>query len=96
VFDMKAGAVQGLSALGALAEHSELDGVDLLFAAGQDVGSPARGLVEALASGAVAALVLERSAPGGALKVARKGVDTSWWRAGPLTPGSNRRAASTR
>ena len=79
-FDMKAGLVQALFAL------AELDGsglahpeVVLLVTADEEIGSPAgRALVEAAAHGARAVLVLEASAPGGALKVARKGVSNYW------------------
>ena len=79
-FDMKAGLVQALFAL------AELDGsgwphpeVVLLVTADEEIGSPAgRALVEAAAQGARAVLVLEASAPGGALKVARKGVSNYW------------------
>ena len=79
-FDMKAGLVQALFAM------AELDGsglphpeVVLLVTADEEIGSPAgRALVEAAAQGASAVLVLEASAPGGALKVARKGVGNYW------------------
>lgn len=70
VFDMKAGIVQGVFAAGAT--HGPLT---LLLTADEEVGSPAsRSLVEREARGARAALVLEPSGEGGALKVARKGV----------------------
>ena len=72
VFDMKAGIVQGLHAL---ARVDRRDGVVLLLTADEEVGSPtSRQLIEDTARGARAALVLEPSAPGGALKTARKGV----------------------
>ena len=79
-FDMKAGLVQALFALAALdgsgLAHPE---VVLLVTADEEIGSPAgRALVEAAAHGARAVLVLEASAPGGALKVARKGVGNYW------------------
>ena len=79
-FDMKAGLVQALFALAELAAsglpHPE---VVLLVTADEEIGSPAgRALVEAAARGASAVLVLEAAAPGGALKVARKGVGNYW------------------
>jgi glutamate carboxypeptidase len=74
VFDMKGGIVQAIHALALL---DDLDGVELLITADEEVGSKAsRQLIEerALACGAV--LVLEPSADGGALKTARKGTGT--------------------
>ena len=69
-FDMKAGLVQGISALARL---DDLTGVAFLVTTDEEVGSPtSRALVEATARGARAALVLEPSAAG-ALKSARKG-----------------------
>src|ERR1700733_11682808 len=71
-FDMKAGLVL---ALHALAELGAPGGVTLLVSGGEELGSPtSRGLIEAEAAGCRAALVLEASADGGALKTARKGV----------------------
>jgi len=74
-FDMKAGLVQGLFALASLDDR---DGVTLLATSDEEIGSvTSRELIEAEASSALAALVLEPSAgPDGALKVARKGVAT--------------------
>ncbi len=74
VFDMKAGIVLAVHALSLL---DDLDGVELLITADEEVGSKAsRALIEerALACGAV--LVMEPSADGGALKTARKGTGT--------------------
>jgi glutamate carboxypeptidase len=74
VFDMKAGIVQAVHALSLL---DDLDGVELLITADEEVGSKtSRALIEerALACGAV--LVLEPSADGGALKTGRKGTGT--------------------
>jgi glutamate carboxypeptidase len=74
VFDMKAGIVQAIHALTLL---DDLDGVELLITADEEVGSKtSRALIEerALACGAV--LVMEPSADGGALKTARKGTGT--------------------
>jgi glutamate carboxypeptidase len=52
-----------------------LGGVTLLVTGDEELGSPtSRGLIEAEAAGCRAALVLEASADGGALKAARKGV----------------------
>jgi glutamate carboxypeptidase len=71
VFDMKAGIVQGFAALEAL---PDLDGVAVVLTADEEVGSvTSQALVEDVARGARAALVLEPSADG-AVKVARKGV----------------------
>jgi glutamate carboxypeptidase len=71
-FDMKSGLVLGLHALASL---DDLDGVTLLVNSDEETGSlSSRALVEETAQGARAALVLEPSATGGALKTARKGV----------------------
>jgi glutamate carboxypeptidase len=71
-FDMKAGLVLALHALAVLGVP---DGVTLLVTGDEELGSPSsRGLIEAEAAGGRAALVLEASADGGALKTARKGV----------------------
>ena len=79
-FDMKAGLVQALFALAELTRSGlPHPPVILLVTADEEIGSPAgRALVEAAADGAAAVLVLEPSAPGGALKVARKGVGNYW------------------
>jgi glutamate carboxypeptidase len=69
-FDMKAGIVQLAHALGTL---DNLTGVGVLLTADEETGSlTSRSLIEDLAAGAQAALVLEPSA-GGAVKNARKG-----------------------
>ncbi|MBP2335439.1 glutamate carboxypeptidase [Saccharothrix coeruleofusca] len=71
-FDMKAGLVLAMHALAALPDRS---GVTLLVTGDEEIGSPtSRALVEAEAAGCAAALVLEASAGGGALKLERKGV----------------------
>jgi glutamate carboxypeptidase len=71
-FDMKAGLVLALHALAVLGVP---DGVTLLVTGDEELGSPSsRALIEAEAAGCRAALVLEASADGGALKTARKGV----------------------
>ncbi|WP_344919657.1 M20/M25/M40 family metallo-hydrolase [Streptosporangium oxazolinicum] len=71
VFDMKAGLVQMFHALAALPSP---DGVCVLVTGDEEVGSPtSRALVEESARGCAAAFVLEASAEGGALKIARKG-----------------------
>jgi glutamate carboxypeptidase len=73
-FDMKAGLTMAFHALAPLLPFAR-GGVTLLVTADEELGSPtSRELVEAEAAGAVAALVLEAPAPGGALKTARKGV----------------------
>ena len=69
VFDMKAGLVM---ALRAVAERSET--AALLVTSDEEVGSPhSRAVIEEVARGAKAVLVLEASS-GGRLKTARKGV----------------------
>ena len=76
-FDMKAGLVLALHALAALRSSAGgvPGGVTLLVTGDEELGSPSsRGLIEAEAAGCQAALVLEASADGGALKTARKGV----------------------
>jgi glutamate carboxypeptidase len=73
-FDMKAGIVQMFHALALLSEAGSPDGVTCVLTSDEELGSQtSRQLIEELASGAVAALVLEPSADGGALKIARKG-----------------------
>jgi glutamate carboxypeptidase len=71
-FDMKAGAVMAMHAIAALPDRA---GVTLLVTGDEEIGSPSsRALIEAEAAGCAAALVLEASADGGALKTERKGV----------------------
>jgi glutamate carboxypeptidase len=74
VFDMKAGIVQAIHGVAALADTSH---VEILLTADEEIGSRAsRSLLEerALACGSV--LVIEPSADGGALKIGRKGTGT--------------------
>ncbi|MHC5797071.1 M20/M25/M40 family metallo-hydrolase [Lacisediminihabitans sp. FW035] len=74
VFDMKAGLVVALHAVASLSP-SERMGVTILVTGDEEIGSPSsRELIEGEARGAAAALVLEASADGGALKIERKGV----------------------
>lgn len=74
-FDMKAGLVMALHALASLARAGAAEGVTLLVTGDEEIGSPSsRTLIEEEARGAEAALVLEASADGGALKTERKGV----------------------
>lgn len=71
-FDMLTGVVMAFHALASL-DHT--DGVTVLLTGDEELGSPSsRGLIEDEARGAEAALVLEASADGGALKIERKGV----------------------
>ncbi|MFD7057576.1 M20 family metallopeptidase [Streptomyces mirabilis] len=71
-FDMKAGLVMAFHAVAALSDPS---GVTVLVTGDEETGLPtSRWLVEEEASGCAAALVLEASADGAALKTARKGV----------------------
>jgi glutamate carboxypeptidase len=83
-FDMKAGLVQAVFGLAALTRSGlPHPPVVLLVTSDEEIGSPAgRALVEAAADGASAVLVLEASAAGGALKVARKGVGNYWLHVG--------------
>ena len=70
-FDMKVGLVMAFHAA------AGLDGVTLLVTGDEELGSPSsRELVEVEARAATAALVLEASAGGGALKTERKGVSS--------------------
>ena len=74
VFDMKAGIVQAIYGLSAIHDSSR---VEVLITADEEVGSEtSRELIEARARATGAVLVLEPSADGGALKIARKGVGT--------------------
>jgi len=74
VFDMKAGIVQAIHGLSAIRDSYH---VEMLITADEEVGSYAsRELIEARARATGAVLVLEPSADGGALKIARKGVGT--------------------
>ena len=74
VFDMKAGIVQAIHAVAALADAS---GVEMLFTADEEVGSAtSRALLEARAAACGNVLVLEPSADGGAVKTGRKGTGT--------------------
>jgi glutamate carboxypeptidase len=74
-FDMKAGVVMALhaaAAAGRLAGRGAA--VTVLITGDEEIGSPSsRALIEQEAAGVRAALVLEPSADGGALKTARKG-----------------------
>jgi glutamate carboxypeptidase len=70
-FDMKAGLVLALRAAAMLDDPS---GVTILVTGDEELGSPSsRGLIEEAAASCLAALVLEASADGGALKTERKG-----------------------
>lgn len=74
VFDMKAGIVQALHGVAALADRSH---VEILLTADEEIGSRAsRDLLEQRARACGAVLVIEPSADGGALKVGRKGTGT--------------------
>jgi glutamate carboxypeptidase len=74
VFDMKAGIVQAIYAVGSMDDHSH---VEILLTADEEIGSHAsRALLEERAQACGAALVLEPSADGGALKIGRKGTGT--------------------
>ncbi|GIH22654.1 glutamate carboxypeptidase [Acrocarpospora phusangensis] len=71
-FDMLAGLVMAIHAVAGLPDRT---GVTLLVTGDEEIGSPSsRALIEEEARRSRAALVLEASADGGALKTARKGV----------------------
>lgn len=71
-FDMKAGIVQLFHAVSLLAERHS---ITVLITGDEEIGSPtSRSLIEAEARRAAAALVLEPSGEGGALKTERKGI----------------------
>lgn len=74
-FDMLTGLVMAIHAAAMLTEsRTKLDGLVLLVTGDEEIGSPtSRALIEETAAGARAVLVLEASAPGGALKSVRKG-----------------------
>lgn len=77
-FDMKCGVAQIFHAVGMLREtggDAVVDGVTILLTSDEELGSPtSRELIEAEAREHRACFVTEASAPGGALKLARKGV----------------------
>ena len=77
-FDMKAGVVMAFHAAAAVQGAGALGdrvSVTILITGDEEIGSPSsRELIEAEAAGCAAALVLEASADGGALKTERKGV----------------------
>lgn len=74
VFDMLGGIVQAVHGLATL---DDLTGVEVLITADEEVGShTSRQLVETRALACEAVLVVEGAAPGGRLKVARKGSGT--------------------
>lgn len=75
-FDMLAGLVMAIHAAAMIGEvdRDGLDGLCLLVTGDEEIGSrTSRALIEETAAQARAVLVLEASAPGGALKVVRKG-----------------------
>ena len=73
-FDMKGGIVQMFHALADVIGTGSPDGVAAVLTSDEETGSQtSRRLIEELAAGTSAALVLEPSADGGALKIARKG-----------------------
>ena len=77
-FDMLVGLVMAFHGLASLGDDPA---VTVLVTGDEEIGSTtSRELIEAEAADCVAALVLEPSADGGALKVRRKG--TSWYRLG--------------
>ncbi len=77
VYDMKGGIAVLLEALGQLKEAGAQPRrpLRILLTCDEEIGShSSRALIEELAAGAAATLVLEPSLPGGAAKTARKGV----------------------
>lgn len=77
-FDMLTGLVMAIHAVALLqAQGARLDGLSLLVSGDEEVGSTtSRDLIVEEAQGAPAVLVLEASADGGAVKLARKGSST--------------------
>jgi glutamate carboxypeptidase len=74
VFDMKAGIVQAVHAVAALADPT---GVEMLWSCDEEIGSvTSRALIEERAVACGTVLVCEPSADGGAVKVGRKGNGT--------------------
>lgn len=74
VFDMKGGIVQAIHAVASLPDRS---GVEFVVSSDEEIGSASsRQLIVERAQACGAALVLEPSADGGALKTARKGTGT--------------------
>src|ERR1051326_1676275 len=74
-FDMKTGVVMGFYAAAEALRASGAGGLTVLITGDEELGSPSsRALIEEAAAGCRAALVLEASADGGALKTERKGV----------------------
>lgn len=74
VFDMKAGIVQAVHAVAALADRSH---VEILLSCDEEIGSrESRALIEERAAACGAVLVIEPSADGGVLKTGRKGTGT--------------------
>jgi glutamate carboxypeptidase len=73
VFDMKAGIVQAVHGIAGLAMHDR-QGVEIIITADEEIGSrDSRSFIEQRARACGAVLVLEPSADGGDLKLARKG-----------------------
>lgn len=79
-FDMKTGIVQILAAIGLLRKEfgdQSVAGVTVLVTSDEEIGSPtSRELIEDEARAHPACLVTEAAAPGGRLKLARKGAST--------------------
>lgn len=74
-YDMKAGLVVAVHALGRLAEDNAMPAVRVLVTSDEEVGSlRSRGIIEAEARRCRRVLVLEPSGPRGAVKTSRKGV----------------------
>ena len=72
-FDMKAGITVAFAAL-SRRRGADLDGITVLVTGDEEIGSPTSAdLIRTEAAGCAAAFVLEASADGGALKIARKG-----------------------
>jgi glutamate carboxypeptidase len=75
VYDMKAGLVIALTAVGLARSHAACPSVTFLATADEETGSAtSRRLIEALAREHDAVLVFEPAIPGGAVKTGRKGV----------------------
>lgn len=75
IYDMKASIAVAALALRALGRRAAVPRVTLLWTTDEEIGSgTSRALIESLAAGSTAVLVVEPSLPGGGVKTRRKGV----------------------
>lgn len=75
IYDMKASIAVAALALRALGRRAAVPRVTLLWTTDEEIGSgTSRSMIESLAAGSTAVLVVEPSLPGGGVKTRRKGV----------------------